>query len=372
MTVSPVGNVTTIRVATRPGYDVVVGYGLDDAVAAAVGGNARQVAVAHAAGVGGVAARLQSSLESAGLIARLLPIPDGEQAKTTAIVDGLWDAFGDAGMTRSDVIVAVGGGAATDLVGFAAATFLRGINVVHVPTTLLAMVDAAVGGKTGINSAAGKNLVGSFHQPAGVVCDLDTLRSLPRPEMVSGLAEVVKCGFIADPEILRLVESDPRAATDAASPVVRALVERAVTVKAAVVAGDEREATSRGSDVGREVLNYGHTLGHAIERVEQFQVRHGEAVAAGMVYVAELARLAGRLDAVVVARHRDVLRSVGLPVTYEPDRWPDLLSAMRVDKKSRGTMLRFVVLDDIARPAILEAPDEALLEAAYAAISQRP
>jgi 3-dehydroquinate synthase len=198
-----------------------------------------------------------------------------------------------------------------------------------------------------------------------VFCDLDTLATLPPAELASGLAEVVKCGFIADPAILRLVEADPAAATDPASPVLRELVERSVAVKADIVSGDLREATSTGFAVGREALNYGHTMGHAIERVEEYGVRHGEAVAIGMVYVAELARLAGGLGTPLVQRHRDVLAGVGLPTTYPPGRWPDLLGAMRVDKKTRGDRLRFVVLQDVARPAILEAPGSDLLEAAY-------
>jgi len=280
------------------------------------------------------------------------------------VAAGLWSALGQAGFTRSDAVVAVGGGTVTDLAGFVAATWLRGVRVVHVPTTLLAMVDAAVGGKTGINTPEGKNLVGSFHPPAGVLCDLSVLATLPEAELVAGLAEVVKCGFIADPVILDLVEADPEAARRADSPVLRELVERSVRVKADVVAADLREASRR------EILNYGHTFGHAIEQVEHFSWRHGEAVGVGMVYVAELARLAGRLDPVVVTRHRRVLESLGLPVTYRGDRWEALLAAMRRDKKSRGSLLRFVILEDVARPVRLEGPDEALLLRAYAAVSR--
>ena len=186
-------------------------------------------------------------------------------------------------------MVAVGGGATTDLAGFAAATWLRGVRVVHVPTTLLGMVDAAVGGKTGINSPAGKNLVGAFHEPAGVLCDLTSLETLPKHDFVSGLAEVVKCGFIADPEILTLLESDLAGAVSPTGPHLRELVERTVAVKARVVSSDLREAGQR------EHLNYGHTLGHAVEKVEDYRWRHGAAVSVGMVFVAELARLAGSL-----------------------------------------------------------------------------
>jgi 3-dehydroquinate synthase len=244
-----------------------------------------------------------------------------------------------------------------------AATWLRGVRVVQVPTTLLAMVDAAVGGKTGINTAEGKNLVGSFHPPAGVLCDLSTLETLPRNDFVAGLAEVVKCGFIADPVILDLIEADPQGATQWDGAATRELVERSIAVKADVVGKDLRESGLR------EILNYGHTFGHAVELVERYSWRHGAAVSIGMVYVAELARLAGRLDESVAERHRAVLQSLGLPTSYRQDRWEQLLGAMRRDKKTRGDLLRFVVLSDIAKPGRLEGPDPALLQAAYAELA---
>ena len=184
----------------------------------------------------------------------------------------------------------MGGGALTDLAGFVAATWLRGVRVVLLPTTLLAMVDAAIGGKTAVNIPAGKNLVGAFHAPAGVLCDLTTLVSLPRADYVSGLAEVIKAGFIADPAILDLIEDDPDGACSPEGVHTRELVERAVRMKAGVVSADFREAGVR------EILNYGHTLGHAIERAEDYRFRHGDAVAIGMVYAAALGRMAGRLD----------------------------------------------------------------------------
>jgi len=249
--------------------------------------------------------------------------------------------------------------------GFIAATWLRGVRVVHVPTTLLAMVDAAVGGKTGMNTSTGKNLVGSFHEPAGVVCDLDLLGTLPEPELIAGLGEVLKCGFIADPEILSLVERCPDDALETRSGELRELVERAIAVKIAVVVDDLRETGGRDGHPGREVLNYGHTMAHAIEKATGYGVRHGEAVALGMVYVAELARLAGRLDDDLAARHETVLASVGLPTRFAGAPFEDLLATMRVDKKARGSQLRFLVLDGLARPAILSDPPEDLLRAAY-------
>jgi 3-dehydroquinate synthase len=250
---------------------------------------------------------------------------------------------------------------------------LRGVRVIHVPTTLLGMVDAAVGGKTGINTGAGKNLVGSFHEPTGVLCDLDLLASLPPAELVAGLGEVIKCGFVADPEILRIVEADPAAVLDPASPQLREVIERSIQVKVDVVVGDLKETGGSEGHPGREVLNYGHTMAHAVEKGTGYRVRHGEAVALGMVYVAELARLAGRLDDQTAARHAKVLASVGLPTAL--DQLPvgelsfeDVLATMRVDKKSRGSMLRFVVLDGLARPSVLADPSEQDLRAAYDAL----
>jgi 3-dehydroquinate synthase len=230
---------------------------------------------------------------------------------------------------------------------------------VHLPTTLAGMVDAAVGGKTGINIGRGKNLVGAFHPPAGVLCDLTTLTTLPPADYRAGLGEVVKCGFIADPVILDLIEADPAAAAVAGSPVERELVERSVRVKAEVVGED---LTEQGR---REILNYGHTLGHAIERAERYRWRHGDAVSVGLVYAAELARLLGRLDPETAARHRAVLDSLGLPTRYRPDAFPALLDTMRVDKKARGNRLRFVVLDGLAEPGSADNPAPEILAAAY-------
>jgi len=361
--------VTTIRVETAAPYDVVIGSGVVAAVPDLLGEQVRRVAVVHSVmHSGDLTVELSDRFEVLDL-----PLPDGEAAKTAEVASQCWESLGRAGFTRSDAVVTVGGGATTDLGGFVAATWLRGVRVVHVPTTLLGMVDAAVGGKTGINTGAGKNLVGSFHEPAGVVCDLDFLRTLPREELVSGLGEVVKCGFVADPEILRLVEADPAAALDPASGTLRELVERAVRVKAVVVAGDLRETGGRNLSTGsggpghpgREVLNYGHTMAHAIERATDYQVRHGEAVALGMVFVAELARLAGRLDDETAARHATTLDLVGLPTRWRGAPFEELVGTMRVDKKSRGDLLRFVVLDGLAHPTVLEGPDEALLRSSY-------
>ena len=262
------------------------------------------------------------------------------------------------------MVVGLGGGAVTDLAGFVAATWMRGVRVIHVPTTLLAMVDAAVGGKTGINTEAGKNLVGSFHEPSAVLIDLATLETVPRNEIVAGMAEVVKTGFIADPVILELIEKDPEAALDPTGTVLPELIRRSVEVKAKVVAADLRE-----SDL-REILNYGHTLGHAIERRERYRWRHGAAVAVGLVFAAELGRLAGRLDDATADRHRTILELVGLPTTYDADAFGQLVEGMQTDKKNRAGVLRFVVLDGLAKPGRLEGPDPSLLVAAYSAVAR--
>jgi 3-dehydroquinate synthase len=364
--------VARIQVQGGSPYEVVVGRGVLADVAHQLPESVQRVALICSADQERIADSIRGSLSDAGFRPQLVEVPAGEQAKTVDVAAACWQRLARDGFTRSDAVISVGGGATSDLAGFVAATFLRGVAVVHVPTTLLGMVDAAVGGKTGVNIAEGKNLVGAFHEPLAVVCDLDTLATLPHGEVASGLAEVVKCGFVADTEILRLVEADPAAATDPSSPTLRELLERAVAVKAAVVSADLREATSTGSDVGREVLNYGHTMGHAIERVEGYTVRHGAAVSIGMVYVAELAALCGRLRPNRVQRHRDVLTRVGLPTTYRAGRWPQLLDAMRVDKKSRGDRLRFVALEDVGRPVILDAPDPDLLQAAYQRICAPP
>ena len=368
---------TRITVGGERPYDVIVGTGVLSELPGLVakrerqgtGGGAakseRQVAVIHAAGLGEIAAGACGALAEAGYRVHAEEIPDGEAAKEIAVAARLWSRLAEHRIGRTDCIVGIGGGAACDLAGFVAATWLRGIRVVHVPTTLLAMVDAAIGGKTAINIPEGKNLVGAFHPPAGVLADLTTLGTLPRREYVSGLAEVIKAGFIADPAILDLVESDPeQAAVPSGRPAVE-LIERAIRVKAAVVADDPREAGRR------EFLNYGHTLGHAIERVEGFRFRHGEAVAIGMAYAAELGRLTGRLDDPTARRHREVLTAVGLPTRYQPAAWPQLRSAMGVDKKARGSRLRFVVLDGLARPGVLSDPAEELLEQAYQEVSAR-
>jgi 3-dehydroquinate synthase len=358
-----------IAVAATTPYDVVIGNNLLGELPGLLGDGVQKVAVIHPRALRASADAVRADLGEAGYTAHAIEVPDAEDAKTAEVAAYCWSVLGQAGFTRSDAVVGVGGGTTTDLAGFVAATWLRGVRCVHIPTTLLGMVDAAVGGKTGINTAEGKNLVGSFWEPAGVLCDLAALETMSRHEYVSGLAEVIKCGFIADPVILDLVEADPDGACSPSYPHTAELIARSIEVKAEVVGADLRERTSSGSQVGRETLNYGHTLGHAIERVERYRWRHGPAISIGMVFVAELARAAGRLDDATADRHAAVLSSVGLPVTYRPDAWPQLHEAMKLDKKARADRLRFVILESLAKPAILEAPDPALLLAAYAELT---
>jgi 3-dehydroquinate synthase len=344
---------------TVPGdapYEVVIGPGAQTELAMVLAGTPRAVVV-HAPPLAALAGAAVETLQTAGVAAEAVVVPDGEAAKTAEVAAGAWEEFGRLGLTRSDAVVGVGGGAVTDLAGFLAATWTRGVRVVHLPTSLLGMVDAAVGGKTGINTGAGKNLVGAFHPPAGVLADTDVLAGLPEAEFRSGLAEVVKCGFIADGRIIELLDADPTGRRDTAE-----LIERSVQVKADAV-GEDLFDTGR-----REFLNYGHTLAHAIERVEDFGWRHGEAVAVGLVFAAELGGQAGLLTRAEVERHRSLVTAMGLPTTYAGD-WTTLQGVMRVDKKARGASLRFVVLDGMGNPRILTDPDQAWLDAAWAAVA---
>lgn len=344
-------------------YDVLVGHNLLGQIPDILGQRTRRILVIHPRALRSTGELVMEDLRKVGFETFSAEIPDAEEGKHIQVAAFCWQVLGQNDFTRSDAIISVGGGAVTDVAGFVAATWLRGIRIIHIPTTLLAMVDAAVGGKTGINTAEGKNLVGSFHAPAAVLCEIGTLRTLPEYELLTGMAEVIKCGFISDTKILDLVEENPEKLRDSQSNVVRELIERAIKVKADIVSEDFKEAGRR------EFLNYGHTFGHAIEYNERYQWRHGAAVSVGMVFAAELAAAAGNLDESVVARTRALCDLVGLPTSYRGDQWSKLLEAMRRDKKSRGALLRFVVLDDIAKPRIMEVPDDSILFATYLEIA---
>lgn len=317
-----------------------------------------KVLIIHPPTMGAIANKLREELMGEREVL-LAEVPDAENAKRVEVAAFCWQVLGQADFTRSDAIIGLGGGAVTDLAGFVAATWLRGVKLIQVPTTVLAMVDASVGGKTGINTAEGKNLVGSFYAPHAVVCDLDVLEKLPRNELLAGFAEVVKCGFIAEPEILDILEADVDVATDPTSPEFQRLIELSVGIKARVVSEDFTEQGQR------EILNYGHTLGHAIEHAERYTWRHGAAISIGMVFAAELSRMTQNLPDEVVDRHRRILESLTLPTTYGAEAWEHLLTTMKRDKKARGSMLRFVVLRDIGQPTILNVPDTSILFTAY-------
>lgn len=304
-----------------------------------------------------------TALQSLDCELHVFTVADGEDAKNTTTLLTLWNWLGAAGFTRSDLIVGIGGGAITDLTGFAAATWLRGIDWIAVPTSLAGMVDAAVGGKTGINSDYGKNLIGSFYSPISVIVDVDLLGTLSPRDISAGMAEVIKCGFISDPQILKLAAENSTQTLLSNRDALIEIVARAISVKASVVSSDFKESFAR------EALNYGHTLGHAIEIHAQYQLRHGEAVSIGMVFVAELAAVRGLIDEATLTMHRDLLKRYDLPTTFDRQAWSKLLPLLSLDKKARGNTLRFVVLDGIGSTKRLEDVTSNELDAAYEMIS---
>lgn len=280
---------TTIRVTGEHPSTITVGHGLGfEPIREALDEAATKVLIIHARPLASRAGALAQYLRGQGIDASTVDHPDAEAGKSIEVVASLWDECGRLQLGRKDAIVAMGGGATTDMAGFVAATWLRGITLVNVPTTLLAMVDAAVGGKTGINTSVGKNLVGSFYPATSVVADMDLLESLPTPDLAAGVAEIIKCGFIADPEILRIVEeTEPSKLLRSNSPQLAEITTRAIGVKARVVSADLTEGGLR------EILNYGHTLAHAIERANDYTWRHGDAVAVGCCFAARLAQARG-------------------------------------------------------------------------------
>jgi 3-dehydroquinate synthase len=293
----------------------------------------------------------------------IFPVPDGESGKNTSTLIKIWDWLGAAGFTRSDLVIGIGGGAVTDLAGFAAASWLRGIDWIAIPTTVAGAVDAAIGGKTAINSEYGKNLIGAFHSPVVVIVDTTWFTTLSDRDFAAGLAEVVKAGFISDGKILEIIGSSNISQIRNNESVVRELVARSIAVKAAVVSADFKESYDR------EILNYGHTLGHAIELDSKFELRHGECVAIGMAFMAHLQLSLGLISTELAAQHLEILKNLGLPTTYKRQAWPVLLAKMYLDKKSRGKTLRLVTIKGIGATDRLENPDEKVLLAAYEKVS---
>ena len=270
-------------------------------------------------------------------------IPDGEEGKSPEVLLKLWNWLAAAGFTRTDLVVGIGGGAITDIAGFAAATYLRGIDWIAVPTSVAGSVDAAIGGKTGANLDYGKNLVGSFHSPRTVLIDCSWFATLSDRDFAAGLAEVIKCGFIRDGQILHLLQNKNLQQVRSDENLVLELIKRAVQVKADVVGGDFKESFDR------EILNYGHTFGHAVEKHAKYSLRHGECVAIGMAFMAHLQSDLGLITDEVRDLHLSLLTGLNLPVTYSSGDWPELRALMSMDKKSRGNTLRFVTISEIGK-----------------------
>ncbi len=347
-----------VKVAAEREYEVVIGCEWKSEFVKVIADRSRVLVILPSS----LASRVKDDLpENANLT--LFEMPNGEGAKTAGILGELWAILGAGGFTRSDLIVAIGGGTVTDVAGFAAATWLRGIDWVAIPTTLAGMVDAAIGGKTGINSVHGKNLIGAFHSPRKVIIDQWWLDSISDRDFSAGLSEVIKCGFIADRRILEIVEMHGLADLRQSLELTQDLIFRAVTVKARTVGEDFRD------NFAREILNYGHTMGHAIELQSKYQLRHGEAVAIGMVFIAELANLKGILAKEVVERHRKILVHVNLPIAYQAKALPELIPLLFLDKKSRGNTLRFVAISEIGTPLRIESVVESEIAAAYERVS---
>lgn len=358
----------TITVKADENYSVQIGVDLLDNLNENLPQNVDKIALIFPKEVSKIAKKVQKQLSRLSFKVIEIQIPSSENAKNLKTVEKCWEILGKNKFSRTDLIIGIGGGATTDLAGFVAATWLRGIKFVSIPTTLLGMVDAAVGGKTGINSKFGKNLIGSFHNPSFVLCDIDTLRTLKKHDFTTGMAEVIKCGFIQDKKILEIIENYPNECKQFDGIEVPELITRSIQVKADVVGKDFKETSS--SNTGREILNYGHTLAHAIEKIENYKWRHGDAVSIGMIYAAELAGAQGILKKEVVQKHRDIVNIFNLPTKYKKKNFKKLIEIMAIDKKSRSGKLRFVVLEDIAKPTRLENPTFKVLNQAWEKISK--
>jgi 3-dehydroquinate synthase len=362
--------VTTIRLhlsgdAGDRSYDIVCGSGLLAGFGARLqaAGARRAVVIADAAIATTHAAAVARSLAAADLDEAIVTVPSGEASKSVEMIGRIWDEMARLAVDRSTHVVAVGGGVIGDLAGFAAASFARGVPFWQVPTTLVAQVDSAIGGKTGINLSAGKNLVGAFWQPRGVIADIDTLASLPDREFTSGLAEVVKYGMILDEGFFTWLEQHAGDLLARNPEAVGQAVLRSAALKADVVEKDERELSGL-----RAALNYGHTFGHAYEAAAGYgTLLHGEAVAMGMARAARLAALLGRVSQSLVVRQDSLLRRLGLPIAPGAEhRFDDaeLLAIMARDKKSLGGRLRFVLPDRIGHVELVEGIDAAAVRRA--------
>lgn len=358
------GTSRVIPVTSGAGYQVIVGQGAGAALTQMLQARPRKVFLIYPPPLAGAARNLATSLTQSGQVLKLFEHPDGEGAKNIRIVEDAWRCLGENHFSREDAVVALGGGATTDMAGFVAATWLRGIELINLPTSLLAMVDAAIGGKTGINTSLGKNLVGSFYPPSAVICDLDYLHTLPPRQLRAGLAEVIKCGFIADHKILQLLDGHLPDQLTGFPATVEEVISRAINVKSKVVSQDLREGGMR------ECLNYGHTLAHAIEKASSYQVLHGEAVAIGMVFAAQVAVEMDLLTPSQMQNQRRQIAAAGLPTVCPQYPFEQLVKIMASDKKVRGGVIRMVLTDSRGQIQVTPITDYQLLQRAFNAINR--
>jgi 3-dehydroquinate synthase len=343
-------------------YDILIGARLEDLGAQMVGLRVgRKIGVITNPTVNALyGGRVLKSLGSGNFLAMPIEIPDGEQYKTLDWANSIYTALLINMFDRRSALVALGGGVIGDLTGFASATFMRGIPFVQVPTTLLAMVDSSVGGKTGVNHALGKNMIGAFYQPRLVVMDVGVLKSLPVEEFIAGIAEVIKYGVIWDHDLFEYLGKNREKIMDQDEGSLSYIIGRACEIKADVVSKDEREGGLRA------ILNYGHTLGHAVETTENYTMRHGEAVAIGMVYISRFAHRLGLCDARVPERIKELVTSFGLPSSLRAlNRRPtaaQLLDVMQVDKKAEDGKVRLVLPKRIGEVVITHDWDPRVLQ----------
>jgi len=353
----------TVQVALGDrSYDIVIGEGLLETAGEHCKGlelNSACLLVTDSNVAPLYSEALSSTLGQSGFQANIATIPAGEPSKSVEQLERLWGEAIDAGLDRASFVMALGGGVVGDLSGFVAASVLRGIQLIQVPTSLLAMVDSAVGGKTGINLPQGKNLIGAFLQPALVLADLDVLQTLPRREFNAGMAEIIKYGVIYDAELFAYIETHIEAIQAMEVEALTHLIRRSCEIKAAVVVADEREHGLRA------ILNYGHTLGHAIEQVTEYGTYlHGEAISIGMLYASLLSETVCGLEPEITRRQRALFKAFDLPVAAADLDWASLRAAMRVDKKAANTVPRYVLAHELGKVGLpLEVEDTALNEA---------
>ena len=352
-----------VKILTKKPYQIVIGSSIFYKIFTLTKKNHRVILFHQKISIQ-LAVYIQKYLTNGGIDIYRFEIPDAEIAKELSVVGFMWEALGRINISKSDCLISLGGGTVNDAVGFVSATWLRGIDIIHIPTTLIGMVDATIGGKTGINTSISKNLVGSFYQPAAVIVDLTLIKTLPHNLILDGIAEIVKIGFVIDPTILNLIDINSKK-VDSIVSILPALIHRSVVAKSIVVAIDENDSHLRTS------LNYGHTLAHAIERNEHYKWSHGKAVSVGLIFASELSRRSRSLDIYTWHRHHKILNSLGLPVNYCSSALTKLIYYMLSDKKIQSGALRFILLDSIAKPSILEKPEVHLLKSSYTEMSYK-